>query len=172
VVLDVVDHLGGRRDHAAERRERFAERARDDVHVVHDVVQLAGAATRGAHGAEAVGVVHDQARAVLLLESDELGQGREITLHREHAVGDDRRVLVLGDPGEDGLAVLGVEVVVAPHAALADHHPLVDGGMVLAVEDRDVVPLEDRAERREVRLVAGGHHGRGGFLEERGEATL
>jgi hypothetical protein len=56
--------------------------------------------------ARAVGVVDDERRAVLARQLDELGELREVALHREDAVGEDERAL----PGLERLE-LGAQVV-------------------------------------------------------------
>src|SRR5690606_18212096 len=88
VVLDVADHTLFTRDEATQAGERLAERAHHHVDFLVETVVLRGAATGWPDDTNAVGVVDENAQAVLLLQLDDLGQAADGALHAEDAVGD------------------------------------------------------------------------------------
>ena len=119
--------------------------------------QLAGAGAARAEHAERVGLVDHQPGAVTAAQLGDLGQRRDVALHREDAVDDD----------QDAAAVAGgllervlepVDPVVAEGAQLGarEDAAVEDRGVVAGVDDDGVAGAEDRPERAEVRLVAGG----------------
>ena len=73
-----------------------------------------GAAAARSERAGAVGVVDDGAQAVALGELDDLLQGSDVAVHREHAVGDDQGAAALG-VADAPLEVLDVGVVIDEH---------------------------------------------------------
>ena len=120
-----------------------------------------------------MGLVDHQPRAVLLAERDDLGQRRDVALHRVDAV----------DHDEDAAAVLlrglqplleQVQAVVAERAQLRlrEQAAVEDRGVVARVGDHGVLRAEDRAERAEVGLMAGGEDERVLGPEPLGELAL
>ena len=80
-----------RRDVAAGRAaERLAERAGDHVDLAEHAEVLGDAAAGLAHHAGAVRVVDDDDGVVLARELEDVGQPRQVALHREDAVRDRR----------------------------------------------------------------------------------
>ena len=116
----------------------------------------AGARAARAEHAGAVRLVDHEPRAEALAEVADRRQRRDVALHREDAVDDD----------EDAAAVAGrlleralelVHAVVAERAQLRprEQAAVEDRGVVAGVGDHRVAGGEDRAERADVRLVAG-----------------
>src|SRR5581483_7316376 len=89
-----VAHFLASRDVAAGcAAERLAERARDHVDLTDNSEVLGHAPPRLPHHPGAVRVVDDHDRVVLARELEDVGQPREVALHREHPVGDDELAL-------------------------------------------------------------------------------
>ena len=154
VVADVVADELGRRHVAAEARERLGEGAHDDVHLVLEPEVAGRAAAALADDAEAVGVVHHDARAVLFRQVADLRQLCDVAAHGEHAVGDDEAARGLRHGLQLGLEVVHVRVAVAEHLAEGEAAAVVDAGVVLAVADDVVAAADEGADDAEVGLEA------------------
>jgi hypothetical protein len=106
-----------------------------------------------------VGLVNHQTGAVALAQGDDLGQRRNVTLHREDAVDDDHHAAAVVLGGRQPL-LEQIEPVVLERAQLGagDQAAVEDRGVVGGVDDHRVAAVEDRAQRAEVRLVPGREH--------------
>ena len=76
--------------------ERLAERPDDHVDLVLEPGSATEPAPAGPDAAGAVGLVDHHARVVALRQLDDLGQRRDVAVHREDAVGHDQRAAALG----------------------------------------------------------------------------
>lgn len=94
MVAQVVGDLLVGGDEAAERCERLAECAHDQIHIVLEAEMVYGAAAAGAEHSYAVGFVDHHAGVVLLGQTHDLGYVGHVTFHREYAVGHDELDLV------------------------------------------------------------------------------
>ena len=77
-------------DIAAEAAERLGERAFQDIDAVHDAVALGDAAAARAVHADRVNLVDIGHRAIALGEIADLGQRRDIAVHRIQALAGDQ----------------------------------------------------------------------------------
>ena len=157
----VVDDLVRAGDEAAAGGERLRERPHPQVDAVLDPEQLGRPGPARAEHAGAVRLVDHQARAVGLAQLDDLGQRGDVALHREDAVDDDEDpAAVVRRPLQRLLELL--EPVVAEHAQLRarEQAAVEDRGVVAGVGDHGVAGGEDRPERPQVGLVAGGEDDR------------
>ena len=118
-------------------------------------------APRRAEHADAVRLVDHQPRAVALAELDDLGQRRDVALHREDAVDDDEdAAAVAGGALEHPLELVHAVVAEGAQLGAGEQAAVEDRGVVAGVADDGVARAEDRAEHAEVRLVAGGEDDR------------
>ena len=62
-------------------------------------------------------------------------------------------------------------MLVALHAAAADHDTFVQRGVVTDVHHSDVVALHERSEHGQIGLIAGGQHG-GSFFSQKARKSL
>ena len=97
---EVADLLRGGDVAAGSPAERLAERAGDHVHLAQQAEVLDRAAAGLPEDADPVRVVDDDHRVVLARELDDVGQLREVSLHREDAVGEDQLPRVGGSGRE------------------------------------------------------------------------
>ena len=145
-------------DEAAAGGERLRERAHPQVDAVLDAEQLGGAGAARAEHAGAVRLVDHQPRAVGAAQLGDLRQRRDVALHREDAVDDDEHAAAVARPRAR-----------ACFSSLSSR--LWRNGRSLARDSRQPSRIEawspesaitvspgreDRAERADVGLVAGG----------------
>ena len=164
-----------RRDEPADRGERLGERAHDQVDV-----RPAGRSGRqcrapvGPSTPSECASSTNSARAVLLRQLDELRQGRDVALHREHAVDGDQRAALLARTGARAPASRSRDVVVAEAHRLAERQRAAvdDRGVVELVDEDGVVAADQALDDAEVGLVAGREDERGLVPHEFGEVGL
>jgi hypothetical protein len=149
-VLDPVDDIGPPGDDAADRGKGLRERRHDEVDIVLDPEMLSGSPSARAHHAEAVGLVHHEARAVLLLQLDDGRKVREVPFHGVDAVHDDE--LPGGGLGirEKTLQVLHVVVAEALGLPVGRLHALDERGVDHPVRKDQVVAQYERRDGPEV----------------------
>ena len=138
------------------------ERGGDDVDAFGiDAEVLRETAAGLAHRTEGDGLVHDHARVVLVLERDEVGEGREPAGALEAPLGDEPASAAgAGEPrgvdavlglelGEHPGTVRGVAVVVPAHVHLGQTQPREDAVADAAVNHGNVRPVtQSRDDRR------------------------
>ena len=134
------------------------------------VADEAGAAA-AADDADAVGVVGHQPGVVLVGQRVQFGERREIAVHREHAVGDDQRMVVAGAMFGQQFAGM-VEVVVAEGHDLAARQlrPGKQAGMRQFVDQDQAVAPDQHRNDAGIGEIAGAEHDGGFGLLERGQA--
>ncbi len=155
MVLDVVDDLFVTGDEPAQRGEGFAERRHDQIDIVGHVEVGRGAAAAAQH-ANGVRIVDHQAGAVLLAERYQLGQGRDITFHAEQPIDHHQDALACRQAGQDTLEIGHAVVAIAFRLAPAQPSAVHDAGVIFFVEDHDVSTADQRTDRSQVGLHAGG----------------
>src|SRR6059036_503078 len=121
---------------AGRAAQRFSQRRGDHVDLAQHVVMLGGAAARLPENAGRVGVIDGEHRVVLPGQRDEIGQLRDIALHREDAVGEDQLPSRLAGGAQLLFEVGHVGVLVDRGLALGDRF-----GEANRVDDRRVVQL-------------------------------
>jgi hypothetical protein len=141
---------------ATEAGGGAAEKISEQVDLVFDAEVLWRAAAVLAEDAQAVGVVHHEPGTVAVLELDDLGQRRNVALHREHTVDHDDLALVGRRGGELLGEIFHVVVAVLVAAPEAEAAAVDDARVVEAIEKGDVVALEQARQHTEIDLVAGG----------------
>ena len=155
-VAHIVHHpfLGGHV--SAQAGQRFGEGAHIHVHLILQV-EIAGRAPAAfADGPKTVGIVHHDPGAVLLRQSDDVGQVRDVAAHAEHAVGDDQGPRGFGDLLQTPLQIRHVVVPVAEHLAEAEPGAVVDAGMVLPIQDHIVASAHQGGDDAQIGLEARG----------------
>jgi hypothetical protein len=131
-------------------------------------VEKSGTGARLAHGAEAVGIVHQQAEVVALLEGHDLAQFALVAAHAEDAFGDheDGTAGFLGQFGgalQLTLAVFDVVVLEHKTLALVQADAVHDAGVGFGVVDDHVAAIDKGVDGRKDALVAEIEQ-EGGFL--------
>ena len=117
-------------------------------------------AARAEH-AGAVGLVDHQARAEALAQVADLGQRRDVALHREDAVDhDEDAAAVVGGALEHALELVHAVVAEGAQLGAAEQAAVEDRRVVAGVGDDGVGGAEDRPQRADVGLVAGGEDDR------------
>ncbi len=111
------------------------------------------AAARFAQHAEAVGVVHEQPRALRAAGRGERAERRDVAVHAEHAVGHDHRAPVAAF-GEARGQCLGVAMRIAREAGAARESRVEQRGVVQAVHEHPVAAPEQCRDHGEVGHVA------------------
>ena len=172
VVPEVIDHLLGAHDEAADRRQRLRERADDQVHLVGDAEVGGGAVAFRAQHAHGVGVVDREDRAVPLSDFEQRRDVGDVAFHRVDAVHHDHLAHggghLLHLPLELGQIAVR-EALGVPEAHLGAVH---DGGVVQLVEEHHVAAPHQAGNQSQVRLVAGGEDDASLLAEELGELPL
>ena len=104
---------------------------------------------------------------------DELGQGRDVAVHREHAVGD-QELTAAGPCGLGQRHVRRADVLVREDLDLRAREPRAvdDRRVVQLIADDHVLLAQDRSDRAGVRHEAGLEHQGGIGMLEVGEAAL
>ncbi len=166
VMLDVVDDARVRGHVAAEGGEGLREGAHVNVDFLFQTVVIRRTASAFADGAEAVGVVNHHAGAVLLRQAANLRQVGDAAAHGEDAVRDNQAALVFRDGFQAFLEFLHVVVVETQHFAPAQTAGVVNGGVVLTVEDDVIIAADDRGDDAEVGLEPGRKGDDGFFMQE------
>src|SRR5208337_293232 len=177
VVLDPLDDVLPRRGDAADRREGLGEGAEVDVDPVRHAEVLGAASARGAHDAEAVGVVyHEPGLVPVLYFADRVELG-EVAGHAIDALGDHEDALLpcLVDVREQLLEALHVVVPedpqVAPRLGRSDRG-VDDRGVVELVHYDDIVGADEGADSADDAQVTVIEEDRGFLAREAGEGVL
>ena len=165
-------HLGRGRHIAAQGRQGLGEGAHVDVHLILQAKIAGGAAAALAQHAQAVGVVHHDAGAVLPGQGADLRQLGDVAAHGEHAVGDDQHAVLAVDLLQDALQLRHVVVAVAQHLTVAHLAPGVDAGVVLLVADHIVVAVHQGGDDAHVGLEAGAEGDNAVLPQELGQLRL
>ena len=126
--------------------ERLAQRADDHVDLALEPGLGDRAAAARAQRAGAVRLVDHHARVVAAGELDDLGQRRDVAVHREDAVGDDQRAAAVG-LAQAPREVLDVAVVVDEGLRPGEPAAVDDRGVVERVGEDDVAAARQRARR-------------------------
>ena len=170
----VVDHVGRPGHEAAAGGERLGEGAHAQVDPVLDAEQLGGPRAAGAQHAGAVGLVDHQARAVARAQLDDVGQRGDVALHREDAVDHHEHAAAVASARARGARSSLSRRLWRKGRILAreSRHAVEDRGVVARVDDHRVAGAEQRAERADVGLVAGGEHDRVLGVHPLGELAL
>ena len=152
-----LDHVGGPDDEAAAGGEALGEGPHPQVDLVLEPEQLRGAGPAGAEHAGSVRLVDHQPRPVGAAEIDDRGQVADVALHREDAVDDDQdAAAVLGRASQHLLQFVHLVVAKGAQFGAGDADAVEDRGVVAGVADHRVGRAEDRPDRADVGLVAGG----------------
>ena len=171
-VADQIDH----RRRGAQITAIGADRLRQRAHLQRDrnmrVARVTGAATAADH-ADAVRVVGHQPGVEIAGELVQLRQRREIAVHREHAVGDDQRMVVFG-------AMLAQQRAGMTDVIVAEAHDLgvrqlragEQAGVRQLVGQHQAVAADQRRDDAGIGEIAGAEHDRGLRLFEAGEPAL
>ena len=155
----MADPRLGAGDVRAIDAERLAEGPELQVDAPGDSRLVSGAGTMPAEHAGAMGIVDEQCRTVVLLELDDPGQWRDVTVHAEHRVGDDEHA-ASGPARTRELALEIIEVAVRVPQDLGAGKPAAvdDARMVEPVGDNGRVTVEQRGDRADVREIAAADH--------------
>ena len=171
-VIQELDQRAAAGDVAAQRADRFRQRADLDVDpAVHAEVIDRAAAVRPEDAAR-VRIVHHHDAAVLLGQGAQVGNGAEIAVHAEDAIRDQQRALAGRQALQDGSR--RPDVLVREHldGGAAETAAVDDARVIELVGDDDIVLREDRLNRSGVGGEAAlKHDGRLGLLE-RGQPAL
>src|SRR5438128_1126551 len=152
----VLDYVGRPGDEAAAGGEALGEGAHAQVGLALEAEQLAGAGAASAEDAGAVRLVDHQAGAIALAELDDAGQVADVALHREDAVDDyEHAAAIVCGALQHLLQLVHAVVAEGPQLGAGEAAAVEDRGVVAGVDDHGVARLEDRADRAQVRLVAG-----------------
>jgi hypothetical protein len=146
------------RDVPARRAaERLAERARHQVDTIADSEELGRARSGRAQDAGGMGVVHHHQCVVLLGHRAQVTEGRDVAVHREHAVGDDEDAARTGGPRGRQLSVEVPQVAVRVAEPLRLRQPdaVDDRRVVQLVRDHGILVAEERLEDSAVGVEAG-----------------
>ena len=166
------DQCFAARDEGAEDAERLAKRTHQDRHLRGgEPGGFERAASGGAQDAEAVRIVDHEPRVMRLAHGSELGQGRDIAVHAEHAVGCDHRPRTGSRPtssdsharsldaltiGLEAFFQSGRVAMGITREARATCEPRVEQrGVVQPVLENTVAAAGERPDHREVGHVAG-----------------
>ena len=169
-VAEQVDEVGAAADESAEGAQGLAPGGHEDVDAVVDAKVFGGSPARGAQDAGGVGVVHHQDGVVGACEFDQVGQGREVSVHAEEAVGDDQTPAETGFAGEQVAEVVDVAVAVDVGHRAGEPAGVNDAAVVEPVTEDGVLSADKGGDCAQVGHVAGGKdEGRPG-AEETGEA--
>lgn len=103
-----------------------------------------------------MGIIDHQADAILLTEGDDLGQGSNITFHAEKAINNEQLAFIGREALQNTLQMVHIIVAEALNLAAGEEGAIDNAGMILFVEDDNVILANDRADRAEVDLHAGG----------------
>jgi hypothetical protein len=133
---------------------------------------LGGAATARAHEPDGVRVVDHDERVVALGEVADAGKRREMTVHREHAVGDDDAAPCVRRLAQPGLKVGEVTVAVTQPPGLAQADAVDEGGVVELIGDDGVLAVEERLEDAGVGVEARREQDRGLGAQEGAQCLL
>ena len=133
---------------------------------------VGGAAALAAEHAEAVGVVHHGEAAVLLADLGQLGQARDVALHRVDALDDQQLGGVGVAGGEDIAEVVGAVVREPLDGGAGDLDAVPEAGVEVLVGQDDVALLREGRHAGHDGKVAGGVDMAGLGAEERGELFL
>src|SRR5215210_4863186 len=140
VVLYVLDHGPWSTHEAAHGGERLREGPDGEVDLVLKPEVLGGATAARPEHARGVRVVYDDPGAVLAGYPDDRRQVGHVPAHGEDTVRDDHSPTgLVRVPGEQALQVVEIVVPVLAQRAEGEPRPVVEGGMVLAVEIQDVL---------------------------------
>ena len=161
-IEEVFPDHSGQQDERAEEAEGLAEGPDRDVGDAGGDPPASGADC-----AEGMGLVHDGQESVALLQAGEEGRVEEIPVHAEDRFGDDRR-LPLRTLLQLLLQMKQVPVPEARHLGPAQGNSLDAARMDVPVDQDPVPRLEERGEKRQVRLEAAGAEERVLIAEELG----
>jgi len=125
-----------------------------------------------AEHADRVRVIDHQPRTVLLAEGDDLRQGGDIALHAVEAIHHDELALVCRQLAQYPLQVLHVLVPEALGLAEAQLRAVDQARMVFLVQDDIISTADQRADRAQVGLHAGGEDQRRLFPDELRDLVL
>ena len=156
VVAHIVADLLGGRHVAAKAGQRLGEGAHDNVHLVLQPEVAGGAPAALADDAQAVGVVHHDAGAVLLRQGADLRQLCNVAAHGEDAVRHDQAAGLLGNAGKELFQLLHIAVLIAQHLAVRELAAVIDAGVVFPVTDHIVAPAHQGADDAQIGLKARG----------------
>ena len=171
---EVDERLGARGVAAGGAAEGLAEGGVDDVDALHDAAVLGRAAAGGSHEAGGVALVDEDEGAVLVGEVADLGEGGDVAVHGEDAVGGDHLEARagVGCLDELGLEVVHVHVGVAEALRLREAHAVDDAGVVELVRDDGVFGAQQALEYAGVGVEAAGVQDRVFGLVEFGDLLL
>ena len=167
----MIDGVAG--DIAAHRAEALGERALDHMDARHHAFAFADAAAARAIHADRMHLVDIGHRAIALGERDDVGDRRDIAVHRIEAFEDDQ----LGPIArfdqqlfEMRKIVMAKDLLLGARALHAFDHRI----MVRGVGQNDAVGQQvgDRRDRREIGNPAGGEDERGFLAVQIGEFAL
>ena len=152
-----VDDLGmARREAAHGAAEGLAQRARQDVNLAAQTVQLGDAAARLAQHSSRVALVNHNHRVILVGQSADLVQRGGIAVHREDSVRhDDAETLSLRTL-QAILQLRHVGVGIAVTYRLAQTYAVDDRGVVQSIRDDGVLLRQQRLENTAVGIEARG----------------
>ena len=170
VVLDVIDHLRGAGDEAADGSERLGKGAHQQVGGVMAVEVLLRTAPGRADHPQRVRFVHVQAGAVTARERADLRQRGDVSFHGKHPVGHDQLAAAL-HRAQQALQLVEIVVVVAVDAGAAggargQQHAVHQRAVIEAVGEHVIAAPGKRLQRAQVGLVAGGEAQRGRLAHE------
>jgi hypothetical protein len=145
---------GGADGVRAECAEGLSEGADQDVGSHAEL--SADAATAGAEGADGVGFVHHEPGVVLGRELGELGQGRDVAVHREDGLGCDQaaamRWAVLQQEAAD---MGGVGVIVDDDVSPGEAGTIDEARVIEAVGEEQIAAFDQGRNHTDVGLEAG-----------------
>ncbi len=172
-LAEELDDLAAARDVAAGgSSHRLAERAREHVDAVGDVMKLGRAAPVRPDEADSMRVVDHHEGVVAVGEIADPGQVGDVPVHREDAVGRDHPGVGAGRFLQARGELVEVAVRVTQPRCLAEPDPVDDRGVVERVGDDGVVGAEQRLEEAAVGVEARAEEDRVLGAEEGREALL
>ena len=167
-VLHQLDHRRGGAEIAAIAADRLRQRS----HLQRHVGGGAGGEGRAAAAAEdpdAVGIVRHQPGVVFAREPAERGEGGEVAVHGEHAVGEDQGLAMAGAALVQQRPQVVEIVVPERHDGRAgEPRPRPQAGMGEFVDQHEVAAAGQRRDNAGIGEIAGTEHAsRSGALEPR-----
>src|ERR1700730_15160770 len=132
-----------------------------------------GAAASSPKHARGMRIINHHDAVILLSKFAEFRQWRDVTIHRENAVGDQQRVAVPADRFlKDTFAVLGVSLLENLDRSLRETATVYDRGVVQLVGDDEILLAEDGRDRARVGSEAGLEHDTSFDVLEAGDLLL
>mmetsp|Transcript_17043 Transcript_17043/g.37548 ORF Transcript_17043/g.37548 Transcript_17043/m.37548 type:complete len:222 (-) Transcript_17043:266-931(-) len=134
----------------------FAQSGVDHVHLLFDVVQLGGAAQRFAQDTRGVALVHEQVRAMFLLQLDQFLQVCEVAIHGEHSVCHYQLDAFVFAQTQFVVQVFVVQMFIDVALRFAESDAIDDARMIKFVRENCIFVSQDGLEKACIGIKTGG----------------